>query len=152
MGIFKLFSDICDKCGYSEKVNYHDIAENANEKPGEFIDRFDIKAKPGDIVQFKLSHYFHWAIFTDKGYVIHGKEEGLIVEELLIKVALGFRCRVNNLVQEANERGLKARPVSDILKEAHGDINRKYLSMTDSQMLVTKWKYGQSFVTKVIIM
>lgn len=119
---------------------------------------------PGDLIEFERGKYRHWAMYSDvEGYVINicaedkNKTQAKITWEKLVDVAglnLKYRkVRVNNKIESARRKGLKARPVDEALESAKiligSYVPYNFLSK-NCEYYCTKWKYGTGFTDQVI--
>jgi hypothetical protein len=84
----------------------------------------------GDLIQIKRVLYDHWAVYVGDGEVIHvcdvGEWKATIRRDLLKDVCGKSLCRINNLEEAAQKRGLKPRSVDAILKYAYTMLNEKF--------------------------
>jgi len=129
----------------------------SNDKVGPFedADTVLIKALPGDLIEFQRKAYVHWGMYIGLERVIHlcnlGKGKGKVQTNLLVDVADGDKCRINNkekMIKKWSSHPDFIERDSDAAIEAAVrmlDEEMKFNLLTNnSEHLCTKWKYGVS--------
>ncbi len=113
------------------------------------------KAVPGDLIEFHRlkGTYCHWAVYVGNGYVInYGRQDpspDLVQKELLTTVSDGDPCRINNLVEEAQKRGLNE-PFTgkEIVRRAEAKLGKKFpynVLNNNCEVFATECRYGRGF-------
>jgi len=121
-------------------------------------------AQPTDLIEFQRKSYIHWGMYVGFDSVIHlcniGAGVGMVEEELLLDVAGGDKCRINNksgiLAELTSLPGFNDRRTPDeIIEEArkwlYPELDLKYDVFTNNcEHVCMQWKYGVSKSEQVI--
>ncbi|CAG2167721.1 unnamed protein product [Oppiella nova] len=133
------------------------IVESANSVVGQSAE-FDtihcehLNPQTGDLIEFQRRWYSHWGVYVGSGQVVHltptPKGDYRYLNESMVKVADSHLCRVNNLFEEAVNRGLMARDVDSIVESANLLVGRAADFDTiqyNCEHFVTECRYGKGF-------
>jgi len=103
----------------------------------------------GDMIEFKRTHYQHWALYIGDGQVIHVNDKGKVVVDDLLKVGHGNLCRVNLLESKAEKLELRPRgsrrAIVNYAKGMVGTVLDYHLCENNCEHFVTECFYGTSF-------
>jgi len=107
-----------------------------------------------DIIEFKTDGFSHWGIYIGCNCVAH-LTDGYIRQAKLVNLAAGKKCRINNKVKSATNRGLEALPPEKVMQIVNSQLDKPVKHnpvQHNSEHQVTEFKYGQAFSDTVDIL
>jgi hypothetical protein len=126
--------------------------DNDGDDDGGGVEGLDLQLT--DIIEFKTDGFSHWGIYIGCNCVAH-LTDGYIRQAKLVNVAAGKKCRINNKVKSATNRGLEALPPEKVMQIVNSQLDKPVKQSAvqhNSEHQVTEFKYGQAFSDTVDIL